>query len=228
MARPSPDPGAASSARTPLQHRLAQRRIESRPIVVDGDDDALVVNHRSDRDARARPLRRVVEEVAEHLVEVFALHADRMRRRHARVDRDSARRVQPLQRAAQSIDRFRDDASRAERRGRSRGARMRQVKIDLPLHPLDLLANHRIVALVRDHRERHLESVREIGPPSPARAVRSLRDGRVARSTHSPSAAPHSDTFLRRVAARPSERARAAGAMPSRATARFAPEAVRR
>ena len=40
---------------------------------------------------------------------------------------------------------------------------MRKVKIDLPLHSLDLLANQRVVAFMRDHRERRLESVREIG-----------------------------------------------------------------
>ena len=54
---------------------------------------------RSDSDARARPLARVVEQVAEHLVEIFALAADVMIRRHVHVDVKPALGVQAQQRA---------------------------------------------------------------------------------------------------------------------------------
>ena len=56
---------------------------------------------RVDADARARPLARVVEQVAEHLVEILALAADGVVRRDVDVDREPALGMEPLERAGQ-------------------------------------------------------------------------------------------------------------------------------
>ena len=125
-----------------LQHRVAHRRLESRAVVVDGRSTMRVaLARRRDRDARARPLARVVEEVAEHLVEVLALR--RARRGPAATStsivtpRSACRRAQ---RPGQAVRRL-ADRTRARRRGAAgrAGARLREVVVDLPPHALDLL-----------------------------------------------------------------------------------------
>ena len=64
------------------------------------------------------------------------------------------------------------DAARAGRRARRGGARVREVVVDLPAHALDLLRDRRgelglaggrgALGLLRQHRERRLQAVREI------------------------------------------------------------------
>ena len=100
MARPKPEPGAASSARTPRCNTTA--RISGGtpgPVVFDRDEDVVVAVGRREAHVAARVLARVVEQVAEHLVEILALAAHgvigrRLRRRSsARGPRAAARSV---------------------------------------------------------------------------------------------------------------------------------------
>ena len=124
---------------------------------------------RGDDDARPRPLAGVVEQVAEHLVEVFALA--RGRRAPAATSTsivEAALGVEPQQRARAGRRPTPRPTQRAPsaraRRGR---ARVREVVVDLPAHPLDLL---------RDRR-------RELAPgPRPRRARPPARGRRAASS----------------------------------------------
>ena len=119
-----------------------------------------------------RPLAGVVEQIAEHLVEILALGADDVRRIDADLYRQPPIRVQPQQRPGQPFRRREHGAVHARRRARRRGARLRQVIVHLPAHPLDLLTHHRRqlglpgaigdLRLVRQHGERRLQRVREI------------------------------------------------------------------
>ena len=71
-----------------------------------------------------------------------------------------------------SLRRREDAAAGAERRARRRRARVREVIVDLPAHPLDLLADRRgelvmplgvgTIGFLRQHRERRLETVSEV------------------------------------------------------------------
>ena len=90
---------------------------------------------------RPRPLARVVEEVAEHLVEILALAAEGVIRRYLHVDREAPAGVEALERAGQTLARLEDRRARARRRARRRRARMREVVVDLPLHAVDLLGD---------------------------------------------------------------------------------------
>ena len=85
-------------AHAALQHCFAERRVEAGAVVVDRDHDVAFFDRRGDRHARARPLAGVVEEVAEELVQIFALAAEGVGRRDVDVDREVARRMQPLHR----------------------------------------------------------------------------------------------------------------------------------
>ena len=82
----TPDAAAVVFDQHVEQRRTARRRVAPGRL-----------NH----DARARPLARVVEQVAEHLVEILALAADGVRRPDPHVDRDAALGVQAQQRARQ-------------------------------------------------------------------------------------------------------------------------------
>ena len=92
--------------------------------------------------------------------------------RHVQLNHHTSLRVQTVQRACERLRRFGDDASRARRGARCRRARLREVVVDLPPHAIDLLLDRlRQLAVtggagalrfLRQHRERCLETVREI------------------------------------------------------------------
>ena len=119
------------------------------------------------------PLAGVVEEIAEHLVEVLALAADRMFGRDADVDGEPAVGVEPPHRPRQSVRRLRDRAPGAGCGAGRRGAGVREVRVHLASHALDLLRSTAAassslargggaVGFVRQHRERRLQAVREV------------------------------------------------------------------
>ena len=121
---------------------------------------------------RASPLAGVVEQVADHLVEIFALNAHRQIVRYAYVDGDSTLGIETMQRPRQSVRRFLDRTVRSCDCARRRGARMGEVIIDLPSHAIDLLLNGggnlglarcpRPLRLVRNDGERRLQAVRQV------------------------------------------------------------------
>ena len=89
------------------------------------------------------------------------------------LDRQPAARVQPQQRAGEPLGRRPEHrTARARRRAGRGGARVREVIVHLPPHPLDLLPHDgrqlalpRLVGdlrLVREHGERRLQRVRQI------------------------------------------------------------------
>ena len=176
MARPSPEPGAASSARTPrCSTALPHRRLEARSVVVDGDDDARpCAVDGVDRDARRAPTCRRCR--AGCRASRRGPRAGRGRRASGGdvdVDRRGrARRAAGAACAPAPSAESRDRAARAGRRAGGRGARVRQVVVDLPPHPLDLLADRRgqlacpaasaRSASCAEHRQRRLQAVREI------------------------------------------------------------------
>jgi hypothetical protein len=97
---------------------------------------------RANLDTAACPLAGVVEQVTDHLVQILPLHGHGQIRGDVRdVHGHTAIRVQPEHRADQRLDRRGHQAARAGRRRGGRGARMRQVVVDLPPHPLHLLAD---------------------------------------------------------------------------------------
>jgi hypothetical protein len=137
-----PVPGAASSARTPrCSTALAQRGIEAGAVVVDREHDARAPRAPSDAHARPRPLAGVVEQVAEHLVEVLALAADACSGRPRRRSR-AALGVEPQQRAGEPFGRLAHGAARGCG-GAGGGARLREVVVHLAAHALDLLPQQR-------------------------------------------------------------------------------------
>jgi hypothetical protein len=64
-----------------LQHRVAHRRLQARAVIIDGNDDEPGVGRCCvDGHASAAPFAGVVDKVAEHLVQIFPLDADRVGR----------------------------------------------------------------------------------------------------------------------------------------------------
>ena len=99
MARPRPEPGAASSARTPLCSTASRTSGTIQPWpssstrITSGRATRGVCGARRRR-RRARPFARVVQQVAEHLVEILALDRGPSRAGHvARRSRARARRA---------------------------------------------------------------------------------------------------------------------------------------
>jgi hypothetical protein len=100
-------------AHAALEHRFAHRWFDTGTVVVDRDDDARVVERRRDDHARPGPLTRVVEQIAEHFLDILSLPAHAVIGRHADIDRESALGVQAQQRARERARGVRDRAARA-------------------------------------------------------------------------------------------------------------------
>ena len=96
--RVAPPPGFIRTHAT-QQNSFAHLRWKARSIVVDRDLDRAPGAPRLDGHARPAPLACVIEQVADHLVEIFPLNADGQILRHAHVDRQTAFRIQAPQRA---------------------------------------------------------------------------------------------------------------------------------
>src|ERR1044072_8615380 len=79
--------GLLVSPHAALQNPLSHLRRQPGSIVVYGDHQRVAPPFGCDDDVRASPLAGVVEQIAEHFVEVFALRAYAVRRVHADVDR---------------------------------------------------------------------------------------------------------------------------------------------
>ena len=171
MASPRPDPGAASSARTPrlstsgaaLPARRGRRRRRTRGP-----------RRRGSRPSRAPwsapTCRRCRAGCRASRRGPRAARGRRRRRRRRRGGRQPPFGVQVLERACQG-HRRRGDVGRCAGGGPRRGgAGMRQVIVDLPAHALDLLAQHvgtgrvggAALGLAGNHRQRRLQPVGEV------------------------------------------------------------------
>ncbi len=95
-----------------------------------------------------------------------------MSRRNIHLNPQRPRRIQFLQRPHQPLHRHQHRTSRASYVPRRRRPRLRQVIVHLPTHPLHLHANRRrtltlprrlqLFRLLRQHRQRRLQSMRQI------------------------------------------------------------------
>ena len=140
-------------------------------VVVDREHDArcrATTSRRATRDAR--PLAGVVEQVAEHLVEVLALAAHGMLGWSTAYDRSSRPRS-ACRRCSVRASPSADSRTGSARRGgaRRRGARVREVIVDLAPHALDLLL---------DGARRARRGPPPRRAPPPARARRAASSGR--------------------------------------------------
>jgi hypothetical protein len=61
-----------------LEYPFALIRIQARDIITDSNDNSPAVIRRPDGDARRRPFAGVVEEIAVHFIEIFALGLNRV------------------------------------------------------------------------------------------------------------------------------------------------------
>ena len=136
-----------------------------------------------DRDARLRPLAGIVDEIADHLLEVLLLAAKARALRRVDVDRDAAVVVDLLHGARERRHHRPHVGDGADHRDARREPRALEMARDLIAHDLGLLAHldgERIVAvrgrLVHHHRERRLERMREIADMG-ARALDDLAVG---------------------------------------------------
>ncbi len=146
---------------------------ETRPIVIDGDVKPILTPLRPHFDARAAPFAGVIDEIAQHLLQILALAAKHQARLANDLDGDAAIAVKTKQRAPKILDRrghLGADADDAARGGR---ARPRQVVIDLAAHRRDLPAHGlgegvlAALGLVGQHGERRLQRMGEIAHMGP-------------------------------------------------------------
>ena len=89
-----------------LKLARAATKVQTGTIVIHSDDDAAVAFRRLDDDAGSRPLARVVEQIPEHLVEIFALTAEDVAGVHAYLDCDATIGVQSVQRARERLRQY--------------------------------------------------------------------------------------------------------------------------
>ena len=174
IARPRPDPGAAWSARTP-RCRTSPRSAAGTPGPSSSTTMCTCVGAglRRHADRRPAPLAGVVEQVAQHLVEVFALHAHDVGVVHGGPDRQTALGVQLAERAHQRRRRRRHAGRGAGRGARGRRPGVGEVVVDLPAHPIHLLPEHvgarrvrrAALGLAGDDRQRRLQAVGKIAGP---------------------------------------------------------------
>ena len=138
MARPRPEPGAASSARTPLR-RTASLMFGTMPspssstMIADAvrrvrrSASTSIGGHDTHHDCCARPFAGIVHEVAQHLVEILSLSANGHVLGHLHVDGDAALGVQadatpaPGRRPSPSRSTAHRPSLQTPRRGRARG-----------------------------------------------------------------------------------------------------------
>ena len=177
MARPRPEPGAASSARTPrCEHGVSQRRVEPGTVVVHA-----MTTHRAHRPREDSTVTRdrahlqaLSSRLPEHLVEVFALAAHgvlgRRPRRRCVSPRSACSRSE---RAGQALDRGRRPSSGrpgrrpTRRRARGRGDSPPAAACARPAGAIVAARSPWPAAAARsrllgEHGERRLEAVREV------------------------------------------------------------------
>src|SRR5262249_19024110 len=82
---------------------LAHRRLYSGAVVVNRNHDLFALFRAGEPDPGASPLAGVVEQVAEHLVEVFSLSTEGMRRRRVDLDAEVSFGMRPVERPAESL-----------------------------------------------------------------------------------------------------------------------------
>ena len=155
---------------------LALGRRQAAAVVVDDDAQSTAAGRRRrapadlDGDPRLRPFAGIVDEIADHLLEVLPLAAElRVLAAHRpSIARSLSRLIFSMVRASASTT---GDTSvtRADHREPRRDARALEMARDLVAHDVGLLAHllrQRIVGarggLVHDHRERRLQRMREI------------------------------------------------------------------
>ncbi len=160
------------SSNAALHDGVSHRRLYSRAVVINRNHDRFTFFRPGEPDLGASPLAGIVEKVAEHLVEIFSLSPEGMRRGPIDLDADTSFGMQPLKRAGKSFGRCGDRRARRRRRGGGGRSRVRQVKVDLPPHALDLLIDlrgklpmscrARLLRLVRQHCQWRLQAMREV------------------------------------------------------------------
>ena len=155
-----------------LEHELPRIRVESRAVVFNRQDQPPAQERRRDHDPRTCPLARIVEQVAEHLVEILAPPFEEMTGIDPRRDVEPAMRVELPQGPYEPVDRIAGATLCVDDRSRCSGARVRQVIVDLSSHQRQLLSEHlrkiriavcrETVSFVRQDRKRRFEAVRQI------------------------------------------------------------------
>src|SRR5262245_22970591 len=96
---------------------LAHRRLYSGAVVVNRNHDMFTLFLAGEPDPGAGPLAGVVEQVAEHLVEVFSLSAEGVRCGRIDLNAEVSFRVDPLERADKSFGGYCDRHARGRRCG---------------------------------------------------------------------------------------------------------------
>src|SRR5262249_3848572 len=127
---------------------LAHRRLYSRTVVINRNHDLFAFLRAGEPDPGAGPLAGVVEQVAEHLVEIFSLSPEGRRRGRIDLDAEVSFGMQPLERADKPLGGCGNRCARSRRSSRCGGSRVRQVIVDLPPHAIDLLIDLRGKLLV--------------------------------------------------------------------------------
>src|SRR5262249_6416450 len=122
-----------------IAHLLALLRGEAGPVIVDHEAHhraaVAAVRHHFQVDARLRPLAGVVDQVADHLLEILALAAKARRFRRVDVDGDTAIAMDLLHGAGERRDHRRHLGDAAHHGGARRDAR--PPRIPPPLSPTE-------------------------------------------------------------------------------------------
>src|SRR5262249_1524799 len=89
----------------PPHDGFAHRRLDAGTVVIDCNHDLFAFFRAGEPDPGASPPAGIVEQVAEHLVEIFRLAPERVRRGRIDLDAEVSFGMQPLERAYESFGR---------------------------------------------------------------------------------------------------------------------------
>ena len=118
------------------------------------------------------PLTGIVQQIPQHLFQIFALPANEMSGRNIHVDRKPASSVDFLQGSRQPFHRNQDGTAGTRQVAGSSRASLRQMIVNLPTHAINLQADRgcgfvlacslELFGLLGQHRQRRFQSMREI------------------------------------------------------------------
>ena len=160
------------SSPSSLKDCIALFRDNTWSIVVNENEDTAIFARRLHADSRPGPFACVVQEIAQHLIQVFALPSNRVFRINVHLNIKSSGGINTKQSARKSLGRHQDHAMGAGRPTGVSGACVHQMVVNLTAHPFYLLVDRGgsvgvafglyLVCFLRQDGQRRLQTVCQI------------------------------------------------------------------